>query len=270
MGDDVVQFPGDPGTFLPRGVRLGQVGVGVAGRGVGGGFGTGPDDPTDRQRAGREPEQREAEQLASRADRLLGVRLGLVAAMALGVLSMTSEYRTRTIGLTFVASPYRGRVLAAKATVLSGVVFLAGLGASLAAFALTPPLQARGGYGPPAYPVPRLTDPGVPRAIVGTALFLVLVALLSLAVGTVIRRATGAVITLLALFLVVPTVVAQVSGTANAWVGRVTPIAGLAVQRTVDVPGENVIGPWAGFAVLGAYTAAALTVALLVLKRRDA
>lgn len=49
-------------------------------------------------------------------------------------------------------------------------------------------MQTRNGYGPPVYPTPKIGDPAVLRAIVGTAVFLALIALLSLALGTIFRR----------------------------------------------------------------------------------
>jgi hypothetical protein len=53
---------------------------------------------------------------------LAGVQIGLMAVVALGVLFATSEYKTGTVRTTFAASPRRGRVLVAKAIVLSGTV----------------------------------------------------------------------------------------------------------------------------------------------------
>lgn len=65
---------------------------------------------------------------------LLGAQFGLIGAVAVGVLYMTSEFKTRTIGITFAQSPRRGTVLAAKTAVLAGLVFVTGLVVSVAAF----------------------------------------------------------------------------------------------------------------------------------------
>src|SRR6266536_267160 len=130
---------------------------------------------------------------------LVGVRLGLIGAVALGVLSMTSESKTGMIATTFAASPNRGAVPAAKAVAVAVVVFVTGLGASLAAFFAALALQRGNGYRPPVYPEPSMTDPAVLRAIIGTAAFLALIALFSLAIGALVRRTAGAVIVLFAL-----------------------------------------------------------------------
>jgi ABC-type transport system involved in multi-copper enzyme maturation permease subunit len=203
---------------------------------------------------------------------LVGVRLGLIGAVALGVLSMTSEFKTGMIATTFAASPNRGAVLAAKAVAVAVVVFVTGLGASLAAFFAALALQRGNGYRPPVYPEPSMTDPAVLRAIIGTAAFLALIALFSLAIGALVRRTAGAVIVLFALLVVIPTVVAGISASADTWIRRTTPVAGLSIQQTMTFPpgsSEVVTGTWTGFAVLCGYVLVALAAAFGVLRKRD-
>jgi ABC-type transport system involved in multi-copper enzyme maturation permease subunit len=203
---------------------------------------------------------------------LVGVQLGLIGAVALGTLSMTSEYKAGTIGTTFAARPGRGTVLAAKAAVLTVVAFLTGLAASVTAFFVARPMQRANGYGPPVYPEPSISDPAVIRAIVGSAAFLALIALFSMAMGTILRRTAATVVLLLTLLVVVPTIAAGVSSGADTWIRRVTPIAGLSIQQTMSFPpgsSEVATGVWTGFAVLCAYTVAALAAALWLLRRRD-
>ena len=70
--------------------------------------------------------------------------------------------------------------------------------------------------------------------------------------------------------VVLPQIVAPViSPEADVWISRLTPIAGLAIQQTVDRAGQ-VIGPWAGLGVLCAYAVVALGLARWQLGRRDA
>jgi ABC-type transport system involved in multi-copper enzyme maturation permease subunit len=202
-------------------------------------------------------------------DSLMGAQLGLIAVAALGALLMTSEFKTRMIRTTFTACPHRIRVLTAKAIVLGGAVFAAGLVASVGAFYLAQPFQRHNGFTPPAYPHPTLSDPTVLRAVVGTALFLVGIALLSLGLGAMLRGTAGAIAFVLALVIVVPIVASITSVEATTFVNRATPIAGLAILQTRTLT-ETAIGPWAGFAVLCAYTTAALGCAAWLLRRRDA
>ncbi|TCO28221.1 ABC-2 family transporter [Kribbella steppae] len=200
---------------------------------------------------------------------LFGVRVGMIAVIALGVLSMTAEYRTGLIRTTFATGPRRGQVLAAKAVVLGGAVFVTGLVACVASFLLAQPGLHSGGYNPPAYPHVSLLDSESLRAVVGTAAFLALVALFSLGVAVLRRRTVGAIVFVIAL-IVVPQIVAPViSPEADVWMSRLTPIAGLAIQQTVDRAGQ-VIGPWAGLGVLCGYAVVALGLARWQLGRRDA
>ena len=74
---------------------------------------------------------------------------------------------------------------------------------------------------------------------------------------------------------------AVLQGTAADWLLRVTPAAGFAVQQVLPAYpqvastytpqyGYYPLPPLAGFAVLCAWTVAALTLAALLLRRRDA
>lgn len=200
---------------------------------------------------------------------LIGVQVGLMGVVAIGVLFMTSEFRTGVIRTTLAASPRRGRVLAAKVLVLGGTVFVAGLVASLAALFLSQPLARQNGFAPPTYQHPSLSDGPVLRAVVGTALFLMLIALFSLGVGAVLRSTALAIAIVITLVVVAPIVALTTSVEANTWVNRATPNAGLAIQQTIELP-DVVLAPWAGLGVLGAYAGVALGVAAWRLRSRDA
>ena len=195
---------------------------------------------------------------------LNGVLLGLMAVVALGVLFVTAEYRRGTILATFAASPRRRRVLAAKALVLGAATFAAGLVATFTSFLVGSAIADGKGLGTPS-----LADPGMLRAVIGSAALLAVVAVFALGVATIVRRSTPA-ITVVLLLLVVPQIVATglPLGVAT-WVERLTPAAGFAIQDTV-ARYDTAIPPWAGFGVLCAYAAAALAVAAWRLERRDA
>jgi len=210
---------------------------------------------------------------------LAGTFAGLIAVVVIGVMFITAEYRRGLIRTTLAASPRRGRVLAAKAIVLGAVTFAAGLVAA----AVTIPVGERllHANGNPIPPVTMLTWLQV---MVGTAALLAVSAVFGLAVGTLLRRSAGAVTAVIA-GIVLPYLLATVPGIlpvgAEQWLLRVTPAAGFAVQQTltrypqvntVYTPGTGYfpLSPWAGFAVLCAWAAAALALALFLLRRRDA
>jgi ABC-2 type transport system permease protein len=203
-------------------------------------------------------------------DSLVGAYLGQIGVVAFATLAITSEYATGLILATFTAMPRRGAVLAAKALLVCATVLAVGLSASVASFVLGQHLLHGGGFVPPAYPYATLGDGPVQRAVLGTALFLGALALLSLGVGAVVRHSVTAVSVLLGL-LFVPLVVAPLlPEDARELVQQSTPGAGLAVQQTVERADNLPIDPWAGVGVTFAWAAGALLLALVLIRRRDA
>jgi ABC-type transport system involved in multi-copper enzyme maturation permease subunit len=207
---------------------------------------------------------------------LLGAFAALVVVAIFGALFIVSEYRRGLIRTTFTATPTRGRVLAAKALVVGAATFLPGLLGAIAAFVISRRVLRHNGNA--LFPISALTEI---RVIVGTAALVAVIAVLALAVAAVLRRSAGAVTVVIA-STVLPMIVAlTVSGSAGSWLLRVTPAAGFAVQQSLVrypqvanayVPnnGYYPLAPWAGFAVLVAWTLLALIAANVLLRRRDA
>ncbi|WP_214410214.1 ABC transporter permease subunit [Sphaerisporangium fuscum] len=211
-------------------------------------------------------------------DSLTGVLSGLIVIVVVAVLYVTAEYRRGLIRTTFLAGPRRGRVLAAKAVVIGAVAFAAGLAAAGAVVPLGTRILREGGN--PMLPVSAFTEL---RVVVGVAALVAVIAVLALALGVVFRRGPAAITTVIAL-VVLPHILATSSVLpmeAGRWLLRLTPAAGFAVQQSVprypqvdDVYSPTLgyypLPPWAGFAVLCAYAALALGLALFLLRRRDA
>lgn len=208
---------------------------------------------------------------------LIGAFVGLIVLTVVATLFITGEYRRGLIRSTFAASPRRGRVLAAKAVVISAVAFVAGLIAAGIALPLGEHLLRANGNA--IYPAGTRAEL---RAIIGTAALLAVAAVLALALGTILRRSALAV-TAVILLIVLPYILAVASvlpaGPAE-WLLRVTPAAAFAVQQTLTrypqvsaayTPGNGYfpLAPWAGFAVLCGYTMCALGLAGYLLRRRD-
>jgi ABC-type transport system involved in multi-copper enzyme maturation permease subunit len=208
---------------------------------------------------------------------LLGTFLGLLLVIVIGTVFMTGEYRGGMIRSTLAATPQRGRVLAAKAVVIASATFLIGLVS--AAVVVTFGQQILRGNGVYVHPTSTLTEV---RLIVGTAALLAVAALLALGIGTVLRRSATAVTSVIVL-VVLPYLLALtvLPATAAQWLLRVTPAAAFALQQSTTqyhqvenlytpVNGYFPLTPWAGFAVLCAWAAVALTAAAVLLRRRDA
>ncbi|MDX6211897.1 MAG: hypothetical protein QOF82_984 [Frankiales bacterium] len=209
---------------------------------------------------------------------LVGVFGGLIAVIVVATMFITSEYRRGLIRTTLAASPGRGRVLAAKAVVIGSVAFAAGLVGTAGASWIVGGIRHQ--QGQLVLPVSTLT---ALRVVVGTAALIAVVAVLALAVGTLLRRGATAVTTVIALAVLpyVLSVAPVLPVGAAQWALRLTPAAGFAIQQSTPqyaqvsaaytpLTGFFPLAPWAGFAVLCTWTAAALGLALVFLRRRDA
>jgi ABC-2 type transport system permease protein len=203
-------------------------------------------------------------------DSLVGVYAGQIGVVALAALAIASEYATGMILTTFTAIPTRRTVLAAKAIVVGATVLVVGLAASVTAFVLGQHLLREGGFRPPAYQEWTLADGPALRAVVGTALFLTALALLSLGVGMILRSSAGTISVLLALLFIPLFVAPLLPEQTREIVEQATPGAGLAVQQTAARADNLPIGPWAGLAVTFGWAAGALLVGLFLIRRRDA
>ncbi|MFC8145914.1 ABC transporter permease [Streptomyces paradoxus] len=115
-----------------------------------------------------------------------GLLLGSMCIITLGVLTTASEYGTGMIRTTMVACPSRGRVLAAKAIVFFLVAFVVTLVAcSLVAFLHVAMLDGNGAKEP--------SGGEWLKGTVGISLYIALLGLLSLLVGSIIRHSAGAI-----------------------------------------------------------------------------
>jgi ABC-type transport system involved in multi-copper enzyme maturation permease subunit len=209
---------------------------------------------------------------------LIGVFAGLIAVIIIATMFITAEYRRGLIHTTLVASPRRGRVLAAKSVVIGAVTFVAGVVAAAIAVPLVGKLERGKGFY--VYPTTTLTEL---RVVAGTAALLAVTAVLALAVGTVLRRSAGAVAAVIVAIVLpyVLTIAPVLPAGAAQWLARLTPAAGFAVAQSVPqyfqvdasyTPADGFfpLAPWSGFAVLCGYTVVALGAAVYVLRRRDA
>lgn len=203
---------------------------------------------------------------------LTGIVLGQAVVVILAVQAMGGEYGTGMVHVTLTAMPSRITVLAAKATVVTGVVLAAGaiaVLASVVAGQLILPGQGftvAHGYMPLS-----LADGPVLRAAAGSVLYLALIALLSLGAAAAARDSAAAIGVVLSLLYVFP-VIAQVVTDPDSRqhlqeIGPMT--AGLAIQATTGLSSLP-ISPWAGLGVVAAWAVAALVVGGLLLWLRDA
>lgn len=111
-----------------------------------------------------------------------GLGIGSLIALALGIITMSGEYRHQTISATVLSSPRRLRIVLAKLAALTVAGAGYGIVAVLAGVVVGAPIiLLRGGSA-------RLTSDGVPRALALAVLAVALWAILGLGVGTLIRN----------------------------------------------------------------------------------
>jgi ABC-type transport system involved in multi-copper enzyme maturation permease subunit len=209
---------------------------------------------------------------------LIGVFLGLIVILVVAAMFFSTEYRRGLIRTTLAATPRRGAVLAAKAVVIGAVTFVVGLVAAAVSIGVGVPKEE--GSGLILLSVPGLTEV---RVIVGTAAMLAVAAVFAVALGAILRRSAAA-ITIAVVMVVMPFLLAAlnvVPAGVGDWLLRVTPAAALAIEQSIPryaqvttaispVRGYYPLSPFAGLAVLCLWAAAALALALIMLRRRDA
>lgn len=203
---------------------------------------------------------------------LLGVQLGQAVVAGLAVMVVSGEYRNGMIGTTLIAMPRRWTVMAAKAIVVVAVTFVSGTVAVLVSVLTGRIILPGSGFTVAhGYPPLSLADGPMLRAAVGSVLYLVLIALLSLGVAMAVRDAGAAIGAVLGLFYLFPFLMRLAS--SREWrllLIRISPTdAGLSIQSTIDLDGLP-IGPWAGLGVLTAWAVVALLGGGLLLRSRDA
>ena len=194
---------------------------------------------------------------------LSGVGLAELTAGALGVLVMTGEYATGQVRLTFTAVPRRLPVLWGKTAALAVALLAVCAAATFAAFFITQAILS------PRHLSTTVGQPGVARAVFGSALVLTGVALLGLGLGALLRNAAGGISALFGLLYGLTIAAAFLPGHLAHEVREYLP-ENSASDLTSVTHQAGSLGPWAGFGLFCLYTAVALGASAWLLRRRDA
>jgi ABC-2 type transport system permease protein len=112
------------------------------------------------------------------------------------------------------------------------------------------------------------SDPGVSRAVIGAALYLTAIAVMTLGLGAIVRNTAGGIATFAAIFFVLPPLMDVLP---SSWNDAISPyLPGNAGRAILSITHDaNTLSPWAGFAVLCGYALLALAIAAVLLVRRD-
>jgi ABC-type transport system involved in multi-copper enzyme maturation permease subunit len=183
----------------------------------------------------------------------------LVAVLA--AIGLTGEYRHRTATTTYLATPHRGRVIAAKLITYS----LVGLGYALACTTVVT-----------AIALPWLTakdinvslvDNGLPATIAGSVAAVALYALIGVGLGALLREQVATVVGLLIYRFVVEPILTRIAA-LDSWT-RYLPGPADGALTGITLTNQQFLQPWHGGLVLTAYALVIATAGTYLATRRD-
>jgi ABC-2 type transport system permease protein len=233
--------------------------------------------------------------------------IGQLIIAVLGAMAITSEYSTGMIRTSLTAQPRRGVVYTAKAIVFTSVTLVISLITSFIAFFLGQALLGHGvaasvfhtvkihtgvegciskggaplgGGGGPGCPQGSLTfigttviTPGtVLAAVIGTALFVTIVALIAYGVGALVRHTAGAIAIVIALMFIIPILENALPDNWHNDIQRFLPDAANQVV-SVTIAGNNNAHLWSAWPQLGVtalWAAALVGIGAYLFRKRDA
>ncbi|MCX4586071.1 ABC transporter permease [Streptomyces sp. NBC_01481] len=183
-----------------------------------------------------------------------------LAVMATAACAITREYGANGIHTSLLAVPRRGRFFTAKLIVVVTLATITGLLMSAPSVAIVfGSLDIQGS----------ITDTAVVRAVIGAALYTGVLALLSLAIGAIVRSTATSITLSIGLFSVLPTTLAMIQSDMIGKAAEFLPTnAGMKLLGVES--GGAALGPWTGFAVMCVWAAAATITAGFLLHKRDA
>jgi ABC-type transport system involved in multi-copper enzyme maturation permease subunit len=194
---------------------------------------------------------------------LAGQTLAVLVIGVLGVLVGVREYGSGMVRTTMAAVPRRLPVLAARIVVFVAVTGLVVLVSTVGAYLGGTAVLENGGAATAAW-----SEPGVPRAVLGTAAYLVGIGIIGICLGMLTRSIGFGVGSLIGLILVVPGFASLLL--PDDWkdaVGYLPSQAGSAF--TTITTRENLLSPGTGALVYAVWLVAAVTAAAVALRRRD-
>jgi ABC-2 type transport system permease protein len=186
------------------------------------------------------------------------VGLMSLLSLVLGITAVAGEYRNKTITDTYLGSPHRGRVVAAKLAVYSAAGLGFGLTALATALITTQIWCWAKGF---AF---ELDNVELWQTAAGGVLWTMTFAALGVGLGAIVRNLTGAVAVALAWLTLVEGIVSQLIGGLGRWL----PFASGSALNNLPSTATG-LPQWGAAAVLVAYAAAFAIIATSTTVRRD-
>jgi ABC-2 type transport system permease protein len=192
------------------------------------------------------------------------VELGQLVMMVLGAMVITAEYSTGMIRTSLTTMPRRGSVFAAKLIVFTAVALVVSLITSFIAFFVGQALMHSTGQ------AATLSGPNVLRAVVGCALYVVVIGIMSYAFGLIIRHTAGTIATMVGVLFIVP-LITEVLPTD--WINDITrwlPTTAADAILSTNVVQQNEFSAWPQLAVTAGYAVILLIIGAILFRKRDA
>ena len=237
--------------------------------------------------------------------------LGQLIIAVIGAMVITSEYSTGMIRTSLTAQPRRGVVYAAKAIAFTALTLVISVVTSFVAFFAGQAMYASSGVGASLFHAVKIpangnvsclqrvpagsgAPPGaftcapgervvtvtawdvihpstVLAAIIATALFVMIVALISFGVGSVIRHTAGTIATVIALMFIVPLLENTLPTDWHNDIMRFLPdAANQVVSVTVGSTSQNLWSAWPQLGVTALWAAALVGIGAYLVRKRDA
>ena len=194
-----------------------------------------------------------------------GIFFGQLLIASLAVVLIASEWGTGMIRSTFSAVPKRTPALLAKNLIIALISFVVGAAAAFASFLVAQPILGSADL------TLSLDDDGVVSSILNTGTCLALIAVFSMAIGTLLRNTAGGVVTAIGVIFVLPMVVSLMDGIAD-WIpdaARFLPSSAGTQLVMAGATAEGDLTQLEGGLVLAAWAVGLLVISLVVTKRRD-
>jgi ABC-2 type transport system permease protein len=193
-----------------------------------------------------------------------GWHLAQLAIGVLGVLVISGEYSTGMIRSSLMAVPRRLPVLWAKLIVFGVVSFVLMLAASLISFLIVQAIVTQ------HHLQHSLSSPGALRTVIGVALFLAVLSILCLGLGTMLRNTAGGIAAFVGLLFVLPGISAILPSSVNDSVSPYLPLNAGTTVASHMFDNSHHLATWTGFGLFCAYAAAAVILGAVTMMRKDA
>jgi ABC-2 type transport system permease protein len=234
---------------------------------------------------------------ATQASLIAFFELGQLIIAVIGAMSITSEYSTGMIRTSLTVMPRRGTIYLAKLIVLTTVALVVSLVTSFVSFfvgqaamsgsgvsaslfrSITIPANAlmhppAGGNGPPVvtFQGTETISPGtVLAAVIGTALFVTVVALIAFGLGAIIRHTAGAITSAIGLLFVLSIIIQLLPDTWRWDIMRFFPdAAGRVLSVTVGPSNPHLWSAWPQFLVTVIWAVVLVGAGGYLFRKRDA